>query len=551
MKKILRVSFIIIIMLSAIATFAFVRMQHHNAPEADGRLISRSSLPAGQSEEQGRTLVIADGDFAMQTGQSHQCTARFDNGSSPRGIIWSSTDESVATVDSSGRVNAAGAGDAEIWAVISRELKAHVSVSVYSDLNGSAAEAITALAADGSDISMNRVSDMAAKLSRAKSKSTLKTAALLLCLAEFKALGAGGGQDPGTLWEQLGQKLRETGIDTLTQDTLRQAALAAYCQGEKSAADITLSFTGDCTFGYFNGQDKSNQFPAVYSRSGSVTYPFDLTREVFGADDVTMINFEGTLTDSCEHKQKQFYFRGEPSYIDILTNSSVEAVTVENNHSFDYLDTGFNDTIDTMRDAGIRYTTYHSPAVINVNGCRVVMLSMSMIGVNYSEEFREHVDNFIRQYKRNDTIIVMNVHWGAELEKIPEPRQIEAAHAMIDSGVDLIIGHHPHVLQGVECYNGRYIAYSLGNFSFGGNTSAGNPSTVILRVSFARTEKGGLALKKISAVPCYTTSSGSKVNNYQPVPLFGDQGQAVMEKLAACGSELEGGVQSLNWHGIP
>lgn len=552
MKKALRILFILMIMISTVVTFAYMRMDQADKSQTHiDKAADHSTTASNENAAHSRTLFITDRDFAMQTGQSHQCTAQFDDGGNAEGLLWSSTNENAVTVDDSGRVTAVGAGDAEIWAVMGRNYKARVKVSVYDDLDAAAAEAVTVLAADGSDESMNRLEDMAAKLSRSKSKSALRIAAMLASITDFRELGATGGEDAQTIWTKLIQRRDAAGMESLSEKTLRQAALAAYCQGEKSAAELTLSFTGDCTFAYFNEERGERHFPAVYLNSGSVSYPFDLTRGVFGADDLTMINFEGALTNSLAHKQKQFYFRGEPEYVKILTSSSVEAVTLENNHSFDYFDTGFNDTMDIMRDAGIRYTSFHSPAVINVNGCRVVMLSLCMIGIGYQSEFSEQVNQYISRYKDDDTLIVMNVHWGVESAGTPEPYQIEAAHQMIDAGVDLVIGHHPHVLQGIEVYKGHYIAYSLGNFSFGGNTAVSNSDTIIFRASFDKSGGGSMKINRISVVPCCTTSSGSTVNNYQPSPLFGSNGQAVIDRLIERNSNLEGGAMSLMWNGIP
>ena len=552
MKKAVRVIIILMLMLVTALTFAYIGLLRGKDTEREQKNIGGSDKPLDSRElaAQGRTLMIEGDCIVMQVGQSHQCAARIDDGRTVSGVIWSSTDETVAEVDSKGRVAALAEGSTELWAVFGRDLKARATVIVYEDVDAAAYEAVVSLAKDGSDGSMNQVETIARGLSHSKSNQMKKTAEVMKILAEFKKLGAENGDSAPMLWEELVRAVNNSGFP-LDENTLRQAALSAYCHGEKASSDFTISFTGDCTFAYFNGNDKKGQFPSVYRHSGSVSYPFDLTRCVFGADDLTMINFEGALTDSRQHKQKQFYFRGEPSYVDILTSSSVEAVTLENNHSFDYLDSGFNDTLDIMRNAGVKYTSYYSPAVIELNGCRVVMLSICLIGSEYTDEFREHVEDYVNRYRAKDTLIVMNVHWGEEKASHPSPYQTEAAHAMIDCGVDLIIGHHSHVLQGIEQYNGHYIAYSLGNFSFGGNTSVSNPYTVILRASFSKSAKGSPAVSRLSIVPCLTTSTGSSVNNYQPTPVYGQKAQSVSDYLLTLSSGLDGGIQSVSRSMIP
>jgi Putative enzyme of poly-gamma-glutamate biosynthesis (capsule formation) len=551
MKKAVRVIFIIMLMLVTALTFVYIAMLREKDTNRNPNIAETDKpLDARGLAAQGRSLVIDGECLVLQVGQSHQCSARLDDGSKVRGIIWSSTDDAVAEVDAKGRVTALTAGSSELWAVVGKNLKTHVTVIVYEDVDAAAFDAVVSLATDGSDDSMKQIETLAQGLSHSKSKQIKKTAEVMKTLTEFKKQGWENGDAAPMLWDELVKAVIGAGFP-IDENLLRQAALSAYCQGEKASSDFTISFTGDCTFAYFNGNDKKGQFPSVYRNSGSVSYPFDLTRCVFGADDLTMINFEGALTESRQHKQKQFYFRGDPSYVNILTSSSVEAVTLENNHSFDYFDSGFNDTLDIMRQAGVRYTSYYSPAVVELNNCRVVMLSMCLIGSEYTDEFREHVEDYVNRYRSRDTLIVMNVHWGEEKASQPAPYQIEAAHAMIDCGVDLIIGHHSHVLQGIEQYDGHYIAYSLGNFSFGGNTSVSNPSTVILRASFSKSTSGRPAVSRLSMVPCLTTSTGSSVNNYQPTPVYGEKAQKVSDYLLELSAKLDGGIQSVSRSMIP
>ena len=551
MKKAGRIIFIIMLMLLTALTFVFIGIMRGNSTNHENQVDQAASFPDSRAlAAQGRSLVM-DGDcVVMQVGQSHQCDVRLDDGRTIGRVLWSCTDEKIALVDEKGRVTALSAGSAELWAVMGKDLKAKATVVVYDDVDAAAIEAVTALATDGSDSSMQKVDLLAQGLAHSKDKLTKKTAAVMKALSAFQKMGETNGDSAQALWEELAGAVNASGWK-LDEKTLRQAALAAYCHGEKDSSDFTLSFTGDCTFGYFNGADGKGKFPSVYRNAGSVSYPFDLVRCVFGADDITMINFEGTLTESRRHKPKQFYFRGDPSYVDILTSSSVEAVTLENNHSFDYYETGFYDTVDILREAGVNYTSYYSPGSININGCRVVMLSMCLVGTEYTEEFREHVEDYVSRFRDRDTLIVMNVHWGEEKASRPAEYQIEAAHTMIDCGVDLVIGHHPHVLQGIEEYNGHYIAYSLGNFSFGGNTSALRPYTVILRVSFQKSDSGRPEISRLSVVPCLTTSTGSSVNNYQPTPVYGDRADAVTDHLLKLSAGLDGGIDSVSRSRIP
>ena len=532
--------------LIALLSFAYIvvamRAEKKNSPAGDASLVSAAAEKP--------KLVLTDGDYSMKVGQTHQFTAQFEDGGSAENVMWSSTDEKVASIDRTGTVKALSEGEIEVWALIDRETKAHLKLSVHSAPDNSTLEAIDALAADGSDRSMKKIELMARSLSQSNKSSSAGALAVLQTLIRFKKLGAAGSAVSSEHWNEFTKAAGDAGI-VIDQKTLRQAALAAYCQGEKSSADMTVSFAGDCTFSGINGSNKSNHFPEVYRRSGSVTYPFDLTRCVFGADSVTMINFEGTLTRSRAHKDKTFFFRGDPSYVNILTGSSIEAVTLENNHAYDYLDKGFNDTVGYLKNAGIRYTSFRKPTVVEVDGFRVVMLSLAMFDTKNFDENMKLIKSYVNRYRDDDTVIVMNIHWGVELASVPEKYQIKAAHAMIDCGVDVIIGHHPHVMQGIELYKGHYIVYSLGNFSFGGNAAANDPRTLIFRISYTKSGSGIPDLKRVSVVPCYTTSSGNKANNYRPTPVYGKTGQNVVNRLLKLSSQINGGVTSLNWSMIP
>lgn len=540
MKRAARIVLILLLMCGTLTTLVLIAL--------DGKKVNVNTYPSPSdkisSTPQNLELMLSDTEFSLEAGESYQCAATRSDGKKVEGLAWSSSDNSIASVDESGNITAAAKGEATITASLSDKVSCSVKVSVYENAKNSITQNIKALAVNGSDDAYNELLELLGLLKKSKGQAAVYSA-FLNSLMDYGKAGAGEDKDLDKLWSELNSALGSTDLD-IKQARLRRAALSAYCQGEKSSSDITISFTGDCTFGYFNETDKSNMFPAVYRNSGSVTYPFDLTKNVFGADDITMINFESTLTESTEHKDKQFYFRGEPSYVNILTNSSVEAVTVENNHSYDYLTQGFNDTIKTLGKSGIRYTSLTSPAAIKKGDYRVVMLSLSLVSTTYKQDFKNRIEKYIAQYSRDDTIIVVNVHWGTEGADTPDDWQIEAAHSMIDAGADLIIGHHPHRLQGIEQYKGKYIAYSLGNFSFGGNNSVSYPNTIILRTSFSHTDDG-MTLDRISAVPCHITSTGTKANNFQPTVRYGDNGSSTISDLLALSAKLDGGIKSIDW----
>ena len=543
MKRVARVALILLLICGTLITLVYIGLSE-KSEKANANAYSSPSDKFTQSHSSQKTeLVLSDTEFSLGVGESYKCAATLSDDKKADNIKWSSSDKNIASVDSSGNVTAVSEGQAEITASISNEITCSAKVSVYENAKNSITKNVKELALKGSDNAYKKLLSLTDLLQKSKGNAA-DYAAFLRALLDYGNAGAGETKDFDELWNVLNSALGKTDLD-INQQRLRRAALSAYCHGEKSASDITISFTGDCTFGYFNETDKANMFPAVYRNSGSVTYPFDLTKNVFGADDITMINLECALTESTEHKDKQFFFRGEPSYVKILENSSVEAVTVENNHSFDYLKNGFNDTLKFLKSSGIRYTSLTSPAAIKSGDHRVVMLSLSLVSTTYKPEFKKRIEKYIAQYNDESTVIVINVHWGTEGADTPDDWQIQAAHSMIDAGADLIVGHHPHRLQGIEQYKGKYIAYSLGNFSFGGNSAVSYPNTIILRASFSHTDNG-MTLDRISAVPCHITSTGTKVNNFQPTVMYGDSGSDTIAELLSLSANLEGGIKSIN-----
>ena len=267
--------------------------------------------------------------------------------------------------------------------------------------------------------------------------------------------------------------------------------------------EIMLSFLGDCTFGTVNGDDGPYRFPSVYRRSGRRNYPFALVRPWLVSDDLTVANFECTLTDALKTADKQWKFKGPASYAKILPAGSVELVGLSNNHSHDYLQAGFDDTITNFQKAHVPVFYQNSPYLTTIHGVQIVIIGdCTVVGENTTviDGAPMRVLHEIKRYKKPDNIVVVVMHWGSELDSDPRPWQQAMGHAFIDAGADAVVGHHPHVVQGIERYKGKLIAYSLGNFAFGGNSLVRNPQTFILQLGF-REAAGKTTVMKPSIVP--------------------------------------------------
>lgn len=300
---------------------------------------------------------------------------------------------------------------------------------------------------------------------------------------------------------------------------------------------ITLSFAGDCTFGKDESFDYSGSFNETYDREGA-DYFLKNVRDIFSGDDLTVVNFEGTLTDSTDRADKSWAFKGPREYVNILTGSSVEAANIANNHTADYGEQGLSDTKDALTQAGIRYFGYEDTTIIDVKGIKVGFTGQFTV---YEDErhFTELQENIKALKDAGAQVIIANFHWGLELHNVPDTDQVELAHTAIDAGAHLVIGHHPHVLQGIEEYNGRYILYSLGNFCFGGNGNPPDYDCIIFQQTFTVAGDTVETINGGSIIPCLISSS-TAYNDYCPTPAEGSTQERIMEKLESFSSELEG-----------
>ena len=297
-----------------------------------------------------------------------------------------------------------------------------------------------------------------------------------------------------------------------------------------AAADttITISAAGDCTLGSDKDFEVSDNFDTMYTNTSN-TYFFRNVKDIFAQDDLTIVNLEGPLTTSEEEQDKEFAFKGKPEYVEILKEGSVEAVNVANNHSYDYGQQGFDDTITNLNSAGILSFGYDSTVVKEINGAKVGLIGIYTLADDM-ERAAQLKEKLAEVKEQGAVLTIVSFHWGIESDNYPDQVQKDLAHMAIDEGADLVLGHHPHVLQGIEKYKGKNIVYSLGNFCFGGNTNPSDKDTMIFQQTF--TIQGGKVAEddNINIIPCFV-SSENWYNNYQPTPAEGSEKTRIEEKI--------------------
>ena len=323
-----------------------------------------------------------------------------------------------------------------------------------------------------------------------------------------------------------------------TETSEQKEVLTVTPEPKMTPVSLTLSVVGDCTLGTDENFDYDTSLNTYYENYGA-DYFLANVKSIFSADDLTIANFEGTLTESTEREDKQFAFKAPASYANILTAGSVEAVNTANNHSHDYGEQSFDDTLKALDAAGIIHFGYDETAVTEVKGIKVGLVGIYELNDHLGR--KEQLKQNIAKVKNEGAqLVIVIFHWGNEKEEVPDENKKTLGHLAIDEGADLVCGHHPHVLQGIEKYKGKNIVYSLGNFCFGGNAYPSDMDTMIFQQTFTIDQNGVKADDVTNIIPC-SISSDSDYNNYQPTPAEGEEADRIMKKIQERSSWIKSG----------
>lgn len=299
--------------------------------------------------------------------------------------------------------------------------------------------------------------------------------------------------------------------------------------------EITMTFVGDCTFGTNQKTSYWNSFNHVYDENGP-EYFFDGVRHIFEEDDITVINLEGSLTTSDDLQEKLWNHKGDPKYVEIMTNSSVEVATMGNNHRLDYGQSGCDETIQVLDKAGIAWCFDTNYLIYEVKGIKVGFVSVNEVYDGWIVEtwLKEGYD-YLRS--QGCAIVVACVHWGGQKTPVLESRQYDLGKKCVDWGYDLVVGNHPHVLQAMQLYKGRMICYSLGNFCYGGSKNPADKDSGIFQQTFTLMDGVLLPVLDAQFIPCYLSSVADR-NDYQPTLALGEEYQRIIDKMNGYGAEF-------------
>lgn len=285
-----------------------------------------------------------------------------------------------------------------------------------------------------------------------------------------------------------------------------------------ASESIILTFAGDCTLGSDENFGYEGTLPAVIdAHQNDYSYVFRNVAPIFKADDLTIVNLEGTFTYRGERQAKTYAFRGPPPYARMLAFAGIEAVSLANNHTYDYGEQGYADTVAALSRENIVY--FGDQYLGRITAKNVPIGLTGYLGFYADKNLKEQLASDITALKGEGRLVVVCFHWGVEGDYMPDGDQYELAHYAIDQGADIVIGHHPHVLQGIEFYKGRPIAYSLGNFAFGGNANPYDKRTMVFQVKVTPGRQSVFAVRVLPA----RISSVEYFNDYQPSLLYGDE----------------------------
>ncbi|MEC0230230.1 CapA family protein [Paenibacillus alba] len=297
-----------------------------------------------------------------------------------------------------------------------------------------------------------------------------------------------------------------------------------------SGGQVRLSFVGDVIM--------ASKVEDILTQKG-YDYPYTNVKDYLSKPDFTIANLETPITTRGTVQNKEYVYRSSPLALPPLKAAGVDIVNLANNHVMDYGPEGLQDTLNALDQEGIEHVgagkntdEAYKPVIVEKNGIKIAVFGFSRVvpeaswkagpnhlGVAETYNYKPPVEA-IQKAKASADLVVVVTHWGVERSDHPDKNQTDLAHRYIDAGADLIVGGHPHVMQGFEQYKGKWIAYSLGNFIFTTNDNPKTWETVILEAACTKDKSCDLHL-----VPILTKSA-------LPTPMNQEDGIKLFQRLS-------------------
>ena len=307
-----------------------------------------------------------------------------------------------------------------------------------------------------------------------------------------------------------------------------------YVLAEKMKEEdtLTISLLGDCSIGdAYRVQTYEESYATAVDVHG-VAWPFSLVREYLDADDLTVANLEVVFTTKKRQADKRTNLVAKPKYAQVLLYSGINVLNTANNHSYDFYKAGFLESMETLDSIGMPYFGSPDPGADGVEDKLLVLevkgVKLGFVGFTYPDgsDLPRLAERISRLRAEGCDLVIASLHWGRELQRYPGSGQPGYARQVLEAGADVVYGHHPHILQPVQFYNGKPVFYSLGNFSFGA-IGTSDRETGIFQLRY-RVTKEGPVLENFSVIPCRYYGS----EDYRPYAVTEDQlRQSVFKRL--------------------
>ena len=312
---------------------------------------------------------------------------------------------------------------------------------------------------------------------------------------------------------------------------LMMACMTAGALAEKR---VTLTFAGDVTLGSEERLwTEESSLVRCQAREGDA-YFLERVLPLFAQDDVTVVNLEGVLSDSSEgeNKDKTYRFRGPTEFAQILTAGSIEMVNLANNHAHDYGERGLADTRQALEREGVLHFGEREVSVFEKDGVRIAFFGLSYSQMRRAD--REWAAKEIKRLEREEGVdaVVFTFHAGREYSQARTTKQQEYARWAVEAGADLVVMHHPHVVQGMSVYDARTVLFSLGNFCFGGNRNVRAMESLVAVAELTFADDGTYLSQQITLYPAHISGTQPR-SNYQPHLVTGKDAERVMRRVQA------------------
>lgn len=324
---------------------------------------------------------------------------------------------------------------------------------------------------------------------------------------------------------ELNKVMVEAGVTQMAE----QKTLAQTPELSDGETEILITLGGDAVVGTRETWWKKAEALPAYLEANGMAYPFSGLYDIFASDDMTFVNLECVLKDNAagEDKDKQWRFRGLTAYTDVLKLASIEQVNIANNHYIDYGASGKAATRAALEAAGLPYSGYGYTYVWECKGHRIGFAGCRE--TTYKQDSAVIQRDIAALKEAGCEVIIYSYHWGKEYSGAHNELQTTMAQAAVAAGADIVVGGHPHVVQGVDVIDHAPVLYSLGNLMFGGTIDMTTFDATLAQVRLRFDENGyqGCGLELIPIL----TSGAAPVNDYRPVVAEGEDKERILTKI--------------------